>query len=142
MEPTTWEYAYLAGLIDGDGSISIHKPGPIQYSVRVRVCGIDLNHLECLQAIFGGRLSKGGGGRQNQWGGNQLWQIAWNGHAAIDLLERLQEFLILKRGLAEVGIKFRSTLNLPGDSSPKDLFTRQEQELLHEVAAKLNRREV
>jgi len=105
------DLAYSAGLFDGEGCIQIIKTkrGPnrrLQYYLR---CTLEManEHLpRLLQVHFGGhvRHRKLPLPRQNQW----EWVVA--SHAAADFLEVIYPYLILKKGEADVGLKFQASL--------------------------------
>ena len=50
------EWAYLAGIIDGEGCITSYHNGYGSYYVRIRISQVDPVFLYWIQATFGGRI--------------------------------------------------------------------------------------
>ena len=76
------EIAYLAGLIDGDGSIMIFKERPTRHShnVRLDVAHSNKNNLKRLQKIWGGNIV---GSKR------AAYHLIWNGTKAIPILKQI-----------------------------------------------------
>ena len=98
--------AYLAGLIDGEGCISILPggAGKLQVSVGNNHRGV----LEYGQSLFGGSL----GGSRVTSSGRVCWIWNLSNKKAAGLLESIFPYLRVKRPQAEVARKFTSTIGL------------------------------
>ena len=93
---------YLAGLFDGEGSIFLAQ-GKKYYYLRV---GINITHEltpRLFHKCFGGNLGiiPPKGNSKQQW----YWRAA--GEDALSFLITIYPYLIIKRGQAELGIKFQ-----------------------------------
>lgn len=95
--------AYLAGLIDGDGSIfvcrGIRKKYDDQFILRVKVVTIDLDTVRFIQDRFGGMC--------NQYNG--LYHIFWHCNNAKILLSKIDRYLILKKEQAKLALQTQET---------------------------------
>ncbi len=65
--PAETEKAYLAGLIDGDGSILLFRNRK-HYDSRVDLCQASTENLKEIQKIWGGRIQKGSTSNHLIWG--------------------------------------------------------------------------
>lgn len=102
MRDTT--LAYLAGLIDADGCITIQGTGLRANLVPVvHVSNTDVELLQWLLATFGGHLSliRQGNDRHRAFG---RWNI--RGQLAVDLLAKLRPHLRVKRHQAWLAQEF------------------------------------
>lgn len=92
---------YIAGFFDGEGSITVTKDLSLQVV-------IGQNNEEVLLAIarfFGtGKVS----GQKIRRGHKQCFVIRWCGKNAATMLERIKEFLVLKKHRAELAIRLQS----------------------------------
>jgi len=99
----------MAGIIDGEGCIVIHKHKPVGarihpwYSLRVTVIMTDRWICELFRFSFGGG-SIGQRKRKAKHNPAYVWGIG--GVAATTMLKCLLPYLKLKRAQAELGIKF------------------------------------
>ncbi len=112
--------AYLAGIIDGEGSIAISPSGsrpsyPYNLYPRLRVGNTDLGLIEWLANNFGGSYGKTGttNGRHKR-----LYNWTITGQAAIDLLTTVRPWLLVKQQQAWLSCEFwaqRNTTNTRRD---------------------------
>lgn len=107
--------AYIAGLVDGEGSIMITKQMPTsrvsgnvtpQYMFRVSVSNTHKGVLDWLHSKCGGELTDNGyiGGK----GGHRLvyeWRI--KGQSAIDFIQDIRDFLRIKPAQAWLALEAR-----------------------------------
>lgn len=106
---TETEKAWLAGLIDGEGSIWTRFP-----ERRNVICEIKMAHkatLEHVQSLFPGRLVKGqltvgGWSKKGQW----KWSIDTNGTR--ELLTTILPYMVTKREQAEIAIRLCDRTNI------------------------------
>ena len=93
--------AWLAGLIDGEGTIYSRLPNRMNVVVEMSMtCGATVQHVH---SLFPGRLSrcsnsKGSFGSRQQY----RWRIDTNGSRA--LLEQLLPFFVTKKRQAELAL--------------------------------------
>ena len=101
---------YLAGLIDGDGSLGIH-PHPheqnyINYDVTLEVASTHLPTMKRLKQIFGGQFYTTQDKRPNRKP-NHHWYVSTSEHQ-LSILEKVTPLLKLKRVQGETLIQFLS----------------------------------
>lgn len=108
-------WIYLAGLLDGDGHISItahpHEGNYINYDV---VFGVTTTHrptAKWLISVFGGKFCKTEDRRPNRKT-RYFWYVSTAKHQ-VSLLENVKDYLKLKNKQAEIVLRF---LNLGGRS--------------------------
>jgi|SRR5215472_3595212 len=110
MEPTETDRAYLAGLIDGEGSLQINTDA---YGWRVKVSiansGMPIHHW--LQARWGGSFT--------QQGRKQCWSTYWTGKERVThILDAAYPYLVLKKGQADILRVFIRTIGERGHDNP------------------------
>ena len=117
---TNTELAYLAGLIDGEGTIYLYRDNKAAkdhgYRAYLEIGNRDPKMVMWLQARLGGRVYE-----QNRRG-NRARCFSWRlmGVAAITVLEQALPYLITKAKHAEAMLQFRETLVAPGHKLPPD----------------------
>lgn len=104
------DYAYAAGLIDGEGCIYIHKYNSPKesknpwYSLRVSVGMTNFDVINYLKDTFGGNVSYSKGNKKNRTRNQARWIIS--SKDATIFLKKIKKYLICKYKEAELGIKF------------------------------------
>jgi hypothetical protein len=113
IHPEKW--AYLAGIFDGEGSVSLtrvrNKNGFLKtYQLCVTVvCGTHLAAIEAIKEIVGQHGTIAGHGRKlepmnGKGSRRQAWRFRiWGDHAAW-FLKGVQPYLLMKTSQAELGI--------------------------------------
>lgn len=111
---TIEKLSYLAGIIDGEGSISIEIQSQSirwdrkcdYYSLRLLVINTNLPLLNWIQENFGGTI------RQRPDVPNRRRCYRWNicSHNAAEILKACQPYMIVKKDHTEVFIKFAETM--------------------------------
>ncbi len=107
--PSSETWAYLAGIIDGEGNISIVK-GNIKrpnfyYSGYVQVGNTDTRLVYWLEANFGGRVC-----HESRAKVNSKLKWYWTLKDCSSLLKGVMQYLVLKRAQAELVLEFRKTV--------------------------------
>jgi hypothetical protein len=139
------DLAYLAGIIDGEGTITIaraprnntkHKVP--YYIPHMKVCNTDKALIDWIHQNFGGRLNNE---RKptDKW--STLYYIRWNCGKARDLLNQLLPYLRIKRLQALIVLECIGRMNRhmsTGVMMPKE--ETELRELLYSVVTKLNKR--
>jgi len=125
-------FAYVAGLIDADGDLTISRSassGYVQYDPLIRIGSSHIPTLKWLVAKFGGyfRKTKPVDGRKSFY----IWKFSSDKHAS-RFLERVYPYLWLKKSQAEVLQKYYSLI---GTQNPT------EREILAHQIRKLNQSE-
>jgi len=140
MEPT--QLSYIAGIIDGEGSISIirqvHTAHSAYYSYfgRVQVGMTDKIIPAWLQAEFGGELHLRKPSNPN-W--KERWDWTVNCQKALDFLEQVLPYLKIKKGQAELVVEFQK--NRPNGLHRTE-FQKEDDAIIYDMCRGLNRRGV
>lgn len=127
MEYTTAELAYLAGLIDGEGNVSIgdtrksprksrglRKPrkeyvGQINYTTQVSICNCNLEVLEWLKAKFGGLIHIAKKPGKPGWDIKKAWVMPCK--PCREILQSILPYLIIKKNQAKLLIEAREIID-------------------------------
>lgn len=102
--------AYLAGFMDGEGSIML-TPRRDKVSVKLSATNTDLNILEWITEVTGvGNVSK-----QHLYSENrrQTWFFYCNSDAAISIIEQILPYLKIKSEQAKLAIETQRRLRIP-----------------------------
>ena len=93
--------AYIAGIIDGEGSISIacsQMRGRYRHSIRLSVNNTCEALIDYVSALFpGSRSTLLGSGNHRT-----VYTVQWHGRSAINIIELVLPYLIVKKPVAEV----------------------------------------
>ncbi len=109
--------AYLAGIIDGEGSLMLWKSNIDpkrrgQFNLRVNVSSTDKCLVEWLYANFGGRFSEMNSPSRkahSNWKQQYIWEV--NRPEMLQFLTDIYEFLVIKKERCQVAIEFRKTFS-------------------------------
>ncbi len=108
------DYAFLAGIIDGEGTISIHrnaarKKGRVYVSCQpqLTISNTDLPMLESLQVRVGGHIVKVRAPAKKHW--KQGYLLCFRRGEIVVLLPRVIPYLIAKRRKAELLLEYMKT---------------------------------
>ncbi len=102
---TEHQYAYLAGLIDGDGCVAFRKrrdkktKSGFTFCPQLIVVSKDLFFLEKLKETFFGHIDTQG---KSAFNGKQIWSLRFSTNEMRAMLPELIPHLILKRREAEL----------------------------------------
>ena len=96
------DIAYLAGLIDGEGTVSLQLRKKHLVALRVVVYNTNEDVIDWCQAAFDGTKHKVGRVRE---GHKQEWQWFTHSDYAAEILEMVMPYLIIKRAKAEVALR-------------------------------------
>lgn len=120
------DLAYIAGLLDGEGSINIlsSRSRCNQFWLSVTIANNHLPTLEWVMAVVDGGAIKNAHGRMRPSDTAPVykWQIC--SRQAADLLSKLLPFLRIKREQAEVAIEFQNRLEHNGALSEHEIAVR------------------
>ncbi len=101
--------AYLAGLLDGEGSIGINNFGGKRVpGLRVTVTNTHLAVLKELQAIWGGALTSR---RIRVKGWKASSDLLWGAVTAAEILRAVQPYLRIKQSQCKLALQFQKTVN-------------------------------
>lgn len=101
---------YLAGLFDGEGSVSIVESK--QYSLRVSLANSHVETLDWIARTFGGRLYVYDYHKDRRSTSNpETWKpqgvVVWQANTALRLLSLLLPYLRIRKQQAIIGIQFQ-----------------------------------
>lgn len=136
MNLSETDKAYLAGIIDGEGCITVWKSG--RYDNRVVTVAVAMNDkqaVDLLYEAFGGCLFHIK--KQNpKW--NDSWRWAVKSRRAKVVLEALLPYLRVKTRQAEAALELISSFTHIGGRATVE--QREKQALLHSQISALNQR--
>jgi hypothetical protein len=118
------EKAYLAGILDGEGSIGVYKrfvgkKKGASYSLRVMVGNTDVSLIRWLQRLGGSIYEQKP--KKSNWSVCYTWTVWANQAAAI--LEEVLPYMLVKREQAERALFFQSRKSHTGRPLDKiDVF--------------------
>ena len=123
------DFAYVAGLFDGEGSITINKNrsdcGRPSYTLLVYITNTNEAVIDWLLTKFGGTLYT----RSVSKGHRPCWDWKKYGNNARDFLTLINPYLRIKKHQAELAIKFQGIKNQKIYHSKVTYVHRTEEEL-------------
>lgn len=134
------DLGWVAGLVDGEGTITLGRNGRT-YRVVFRVASTDRAALEEARAICGGIgwISPSGRPRKSNHKQGFTWQLY--SRQAIRILEMIGPYLRIKRQHAAVALEYQR--NLRSDRCANQSLTEEElwgREVLRGIMRELNRK--
>ena len=114
---TELDLAYLAGIIDGEGTIGIYKGAePFNYHLALIITNTYAPMLDWVRARTGGSLTRHTPETARH---KQGWQVVvWQARAA-DVIRLCQPYLIVKAQQADLALRFMSDyVSFRGRNSP------------------------
>jgi hypothetical protein len=103
------EFAYLAGIIDGEGTISVcmvHRPDGVNALHKMLgVFNTNYTLIAWLKERFGGVVHSRT--RSDKW--KQEHQLKWSAEEASELLAKVLPYLVIKKEQAEIFIQLHKT---------------------------------
>lgn len=134
------EWAYLAGLVDADGTICLTKPRKHynSHQLSVRVSNTDKGLISWLRNIFGGTIAFHKRKKNSQ---KHADAFSWGlfGTKLDVLLEKIYPYLQRKKFQAVVALDFRRTLRRAGRKRISEQVSKYRDVLCNEMQ-RLNRK--
>jgi hypothetical protein len=147
MNLTKEQLGYIAGVIDGEGSISIIKASTkynFSYQLRLIVTNTDYRMLKWLKDTigYGNVLERKRKVSNPKWSNVYIYAITAN--KAKDLLKAIYPYLVIKREQADIAIEFTKTIlnqknNIYGCKGMKEEILKKRQDFKNRINF-LNRR--
>lgn len=112
---TVAQIAYLAGIVDGEGSIYIgnfscnKKTGVPYYQTNIQVTNTDKALIDWLVEIFGGLFSTRTRKQMDNKSRKQVYTWTASGDRVTHLCELILPYLIIKKRQCEIMIQMRAT---------------------------------
>lgn len=108
---TESQLAYLAGIVDGEGSVYLQKivrKTGFHYDLRFHVVNTNRNLIHWIKDRFGGLVYE-----KDRSSHSRNWKLQYTWNASRSLFDQIAPhilpFLIVKREQVELGIAFRKT---------------------------------
>jgi hypothetical protein len=98
-------YAYIAGIIDGEGSITVNHRQHQQPVVRVSVANTDERIMILLKSVFGGSVYIQNPSRSSKHKICYGWEVS--AKKAEYCLQAVLSYLLIKRDRAEIALSIR-----------------------------------
>jgi len=105
------DLAYMAGLFDGEGTVSIVKPKDKCHRLHVSIGSTDEWVCQSFKMMFGGTITKLKLVQGTRGYNRQAWKWSSSARIAHQMLLVLFPYLHLKRPQAEIAIKFQLSIN-------------------------------
>lgn len=119
---TEAQISYLAGIIDGEGSIYIQSrnlKGSMDYFPRFQIVNTDKKLMDWIHQTFGGNLYT-----KNRLKHNPKWRTQYEWFTTRPLMDQLLDlitpFLICKKEHAQIMLEFRKTFKIRIKPVPKE----------------------
>lgn len=120
--------AYLAGIIDGEGSIILWKAKGDpklrgQFNLRINISSTDKILIDWIYENFGGRCYECNAPSRKanpHWKKQYIWTVPRPN--ILQFLKKIHPFLIIKKERCEVAIKFRETFAKRERNLSKETF--------------------
>lgn len=114
---TQVQSAYLAGLIDGEGSIILYRRGSGS-AMRLTITSTFRPVLEWCQSLCGVGNIVDVTSRNAKHKQQRCWLV--NSQAAQSVLEQVEPYMIIKREQAQLAIEFQKRLKTPAEKAQKE----------------------
>lgn len=129
------ELAYIAGVIDGEGTIGIYRQRSTQYQMKVCISNSSWPLLEWIRERVGGALVLVARETPKHRKG---WQLVVSQYQAAPLLLACREYLQLKRPQADLALSYMNGYSPARGSVTEEQITRRQ--WYWDETRKLNRR--
>lgn len=109
------EIAYLAGIIDGEGSLTIgnysanKKTGVLHYQTILSITNSDMNLINWLRSVFGGNSWKYSAKQTPKNSRQAYYRWVATGDLLTHICQLVQPFMIIKSKQVEIMLKMRAT---------------------------------
>jgi len=99
--PTEVQLAYIAGLIDGEGSIQLSRHTQGQMQPQVRLFNTDLNMINFVNEVIGGNIQVHSDTRPEHK--KPVYRLCWSRRSKIvEILRALEPYMITKKAQAQM----------------------------------------
>lgn len=116
--------AYLAGIIDGEGSIMIYwNHTTDRFTLMIKVSNTSKPMVDWLFENFGGAsyaINPPSKLIHKQWKQQYVWEV--RKPETLPFLEELHPYLVVKKEQCEIAIKFRKTFGHKKCPLPKEIY--------------------
>jgi hypothetical protein len=126
-------YSYLAGFVDGEGSISSTKVRG-RTKLLLKIANTNLPVIKFISKNFNRKFSVRNSRKRTLLGKLPYYGFQISGRSAVDLIRRIYPFLIVKKKLATWAIKYK--VGIPYKRLDKKTKTLRER--IHREICKIN----
>ena len=105
-KPTLSNISYIAGFIDGEGSISILRHGKNHFGLQVQINQMDKRPLEYIQSFYGKKINRMLVPKTSFSTKTHVYRLQYSGKLARPILEDIKNKLVLKGKQARLALKF------------------------------------
>lgn len=131
MEIKKTDLAYVAGLFDGEGSVSIVKGTKANnYHLQISLGSTDEWICQSLKMMFGGSVSLKNKASEHI---HACWQWSMGSRQAYNMLLLILPYLHIKRPQVEIAIKFQEAKTGRGFGKGSNKFLTEKERALREV---------
>ena len=102
------EAAYLAGFLDGEGTIDSYRAGGV-VGLRMKVTNTCLATLEDIQKIWGGKIYVANKNRSLVV--KKVYVLRWSATKTLSILKGIQPYLKNKKKHCVVALQFQNTMH-------------------------------
>jgi len=107
--------AYVAGFFDGEGCLMISRNG-FNSSIIAQITNSDERVIHYINALLPGHIYG-----QKRYGRKKIYRLVWRGEDAIDTIELLLPYLIIKKTMANLVLEYYDQLYSDSPVCIKDL---------------------
>lgn len=104
--PTSNNISYIAGFVDGEGSISILRHSENHFGLQIQINQMDKRPLEYIQSFYGGRINRILVPKTSYSTKTHTYRLQYSGRFARSILEDMKNKLVLKGEQAKLALKF------------------------------------
>ena len=97
--------AYIAGFFDGEGCLMILRNG-VKSSITAQITNSDEHVIYYINALLPGRIYG-----QKRYGRKKIYRLVWSGEEAINTIELLLPYLVVKRVMADLVLDYHDCLS-------------------------------
>lgn len=135
----TTDIAYLAGILDGEGSIGIKPPPPSSpsHQLSVQIANTNRELLSWIQSFWGGCINKEVRRSPHH---KQVWKLQIGGKKAGLMLRAIRPYIRIKAYQSEIAFAFLSLGRLPRKDQNEKIRILHERDRLYYAMKSLNKR--
>ena len=134
-KPTPSNISYIAGFIDGEGSISILRHGEKHFGLQVQINQMDERPLEYIQSFYGGKINRMLVPKTSFSTKAHVYRLQYSGKLAYPILEDMKSKLVLKGEQARLALKFLDLM----DNRKGARYTVEEKAIMALYRRKMNK---
>lgn len=139
MKEKDVKLSYLAGIVDGEGTIAVTKQSERWYQIRLHVKNTSEPLMDYLKANYAGK--KIGPYNHKQENGKDVFRWQCDGQEAIKLIEQIEQYLIVKQPQAELALDaWSDTFKINYHNRGMPNFAIEKREYYYHEMKKLNMR--